>query len=100
MLMNAFSPLNGGSLATYNYASESPYDLDAGLDFTRQATGVSTFPFPVVLGWVQGVLPLSNNLEWSIMLGKVPTGPWTGMMPTDLAAIFPNQMGSLMKVSG
>jgi hypothetical protein len=100
MPYNAFSPLNGGNLTTYNYASESPFDLDAGLDYTRLATGFSPFPFPVVLGWVNGNAPQANDLEISVMKGKNPSGPWAGTPQGDLLAAFPNIMGSMMKVSG
>lgn len=100
MTFSAFSPLNGGSFATYDYPSESPFDLDAGLDYTRKATGFSSFPFPIVLGWVEGIAPLSNNLSYQLMLGRVPNGPWTGQQATPNAMVFPNIMGSLAKVSG
>lgn len=100
MTFSAFSPLNGGSFATYQYASESPFDLDAGLDYTRKATGYSEYPFPVVLGWVEGITPLSNDLQYQIMLGKTPFGPWTGPQSAPADMVFPNIMGSLAKVSG
>jgi hypothetical protein len=100
-MFNAFSPLNGGNFNTYNYASESPFDLDAGLDFTRQATGAAIYPFPVLLGYIDGFVPLQNNLEYSIMRGRVPFGPWSGGdQSAPNAMIFPNIMGSLSKVTG
>lgn len=99
-MFNAISPLNGGNLDTYSYPTESPYDLDAGLDFTRQATGFSPFPFPVVLGWIDGFIPLQNGLEYSIMLGKTPFGPWSGAQSVPDQIAFPNIMGSLAKVTG
>jgi hypothetical protein len=99
-LFSAFSPLNGGSLGTYNYASESPFDLDAGLDYTRQSRTISPWPFPVLLGYVEGVIPLHNNLEYNIMRGKTPFGPWTGQQSAPVQMVFPNIMGSLAKVSG
>lgn len=99
-MFSAYSPLNGGSLQTYNYKSESPFDFDAGLDYTRQATGFSPFPFPVVLGYVEGLAPLNNNVEFQIMLGKVPFGPWSGQQSAPLEMVFPNLMGGLAKVSG
>lgn len=100
MLFNAFSPLNGGAPSTYGYASESPFDLDAGLDFTRPATGFSPFPFPVLLGWVEGNIPQNNALELSMMRGKTPSGPWMGDNQGLPTLVFPNVMGSLMKVAG
>lgn len=97
---SAFSPLNGGAIGTYGYPTESPYDLDAGLDYTRKATGFAMYPFPVVLGWVEGLLPMSNSLEFQIMLGRVPFGPWEGEQSAPNTMVFPNIMGSMMKVSG
>jgi hypothetical protein len=99
-LFSAFSPLNGGALNTYQYATESPFDLDAGLDFTRGTKTASPFPFPVIIGYVEGIIPLHNQLELSIMHGKVPFGPWSGVQSTPNELVFPNIMGSLMKVSG
>jgi hypothetical protein len=99
-MFSAFSPLNGGNLDTYGYKRESPIDLDAGLDFTRPATGISAFPFPVLLGWVDGNVPQMNALELSIMKGKTESGPWAGLPQGALTTVFPNTMGSLMKVSG
>lgn len=100
MTFSAISPLNGGNLNTYSYPTESPFDLDAGLDYTRQATGFSPFPFPVLLGWVDGFIPLQNNLEYSLMQGKTPFGPWQGNQSVDINVAFPNIMGSLAKVTG
>lgn len=99
-LFSAFTPLAGGALNTYQYKSESPFDLDAGLDYTRESNTFSPMPFPVVLGWVEGFAPLHNNLEWSIMLGKLPYGPWQGQQSAPVQMVFPNIMGSLVKVSG
>jgi hypothetical protein len=36
----------------------------------------------------------------SLMKGKTPSGPWAGLPQGDLQTVFPNVMGSLMKVSG
>lgn len=99
-MFNAFSPLNGGNLDTYGYGSESPFDLDAGLDFTRPAIGFATFPFPVLLGYIDGFIPLQNNLEYSIMRGRNPFGPWQGVQSAPDQVVFPNLMGSLAKVTG
>lgn len=99
-MFNAFSPLNGGAIGTYGYPTESPYDLDAGLDYTRQSQAMSSFPFPVVLGYVDGFVPLANALEYSIMKGRNPFGPWSGVQSAPVEMVFPNVMGSLAKVKG
>lgn len=100
MTFSAFSPLNGGSLQTYKYESESPFDLDAGLDYTRRATGIAPMPFPVILGHVEGIAPLQNNTQFHLMLGKVPFGPWSGQQSAPAEMVFPNLMGGIAKVNG
>jgi hypothetical protein len=100
MNFDAFSPLNGGSIGTYGYASESPMDLDAGLDFTRPRNSIDMFPFPVVLGWVDGFVPLAGELQSQIAYGKTAFGPWQGANNAVAETVFPNLMGSLAKVSG
>lgn len=99
-MFNAFSPLNGGAIGTYGYPSESPFDLDAGLDFTRGTNTMSPFPFPVVLGYVDGLVPLANNLEYALMKGRNSFGPWSGTQSAANQIVFPNIMGSLAKVEG
>lgn len=103
-IFNAFSPLNGGALNTYQYKSESPFDLDSGLDYIRETNMAWKMPFPNVIGWIEGIAPLHNNLEWSIMRGKNPYGPMVGpngvVQGSPVQMVFPNVMGSLMKVGG
>ncbi|MDE2429505.1 MAG: hypothetical protein KGM99_12295, partial [Burkholderiales bacterium] len=100
MTFNAISPLNGGQLNTYYYDAEYPYDLNGALDFVRPATGVSKFPYPQTIGHVEGLLPLFNGMEYSLMLGKTPFGTWVGQLPQDIGAIFPDVSGSMRKVGG
>lgn len=98
-LFSAFSPLAGGTMDTYLYPNEYPYDLDAGLDFTRPATGAAYFPFPVTIGHIDGLVPQFNRTEFGIMFGKTPFGPAVSQY-LDPVAVFPNVMGSLAKVKG
>lgn len=102
-LFSAFSPLNGGAMNTYGYPTESPYDLDAGLDFTRKATGFADYPFPVVIGYIEGVIPTHDKLEYMLMKGKEAFGPMldNGVIQGALPQmVFPNIMGSMAKVTG
>lgn len=99
-MFNVFSPLNGGKLDTYQYPVEYPFDFDAGLDYTRPATGFSPFPFPLTLGHVDGFVPLFDTAEYQMMLGKNPYGPFIDMQSAPSDVIFPNIMGGLAKVSG
>jgi len=102
-MFSAFSPLNGGQKDTYNYPVEYPFDFDAGLDYTRPATGRAIYPFPVSIGYVQGLSPLMNSMEYSVMLGKLSTGPWVGAFPhtqQQLSTVFPDLSGGLQKVRG
>jgi hypothetical protein len=101
-MFSAFSPLNGGASGTYKYPTESPFDLDAGLDYTRMPYGRSLFPYPLTIGYIEGRIPQFNHLEFSLMLGKLPTGPWQGAFPvgSQLPFMFPDITGGLMKVKG
>lgn len=99
-MFSAFSPLNGGNLQTYQYATESPFDLDAGLDYTRLPSAFAPFPFPVVLGFAEGFAPLVDNLMLQTMRGREAFGPWSGQVAAPAAMQFPNLMGSLAKVGG
>lgn len=98
-MFNAFTPLAGGSTATYAYASESPFDFDAGLDYTRPQRTVASHPTPPVIGWIDGFLPLMDTIEYATMRGKTPSGPYMGVT-TDFTTIFPNITGSLAKTTG
>lgn len=100
-LFSAFSPLNGGTLDTYTYPNEYPYDLDAGLDYTRPATGFAMFPFPLTVGYMK-TCPLLDALEFGMSKGKLPTGPVINMltMPQIQPVAFPNIQGSMKKVKG
>lgn len=104
MTFSAFTPLAGGrDLGTYNHPNEYPYDLDAGLDYTRPATGISPFPYPLTIGYIQGLVPTFNAQEFQLMQGKGAYGPWTGMAPhtpEQLSWVFPDLMGGLKKVNG
>lgn len=101
-LFNAMSPLNGGTLDTYFYKTEYPYDLDASLDYTRPALGRAIYPYPLTTGWVSGFCPQFNSQEQALMLGKLPSGPNVNMMygQIDWAAAFPDLSGGLVKVGG
>lgn len=98
-MFNAFTPFAGGQLSTYDYASESPFDLDAGLDFTRPQRTYASKPTPPTVGWIDGFLPLLDTVEYSMMRGKVPSGPYMGVT-TDFVPIFPSITGGLAKTTG
>jgi hypothetical protein len=97
---NAICPLNGGQLNTYYRDNEYPYDLNGALDYTRPALGVSVFPYPQSIGFIDGLIPQFNQLEFSLMKGKNPYGTWVGDVPQDLSWIFPNMSGGMRKVGG
>lgn len=103
---SVFSPLNGGTQDTYYYPNEYPYDLDAGLDYTRPATGRSIFPFPVGIGSVMGICPCYDELNRTILTesnvainGTVFTNI-TGLGSDNRSIVFPDLMGGLRKVKG
>lgn len=99
-LFNVMSPLNGGGLDTYKYPVEYPFDFNAGLDYTRPATGISPMPYPLTTGYVDGFVPLFDNMEYLLMRGRNAYGPFVGQIQIPLQQIFPNQMGGLSKVKG
>ena len=100
---SAFTPLAGGTLDTYNYGVEYPYDLDASLDFVRPATGVSIFPFPVGIGHAMGVCPLYDELGRYMSSVNVVGSVLENIMDLsqrNQAIVFPDIMGGLQKVKG
>lgn len=99
-MFNAFTPLAGGSLGTYAYASESPFDLDAGLDFTRPQRTYALMPEPPMIGYIDGFLPLLDTVEYATMKGKTPSGPWMGSPQGNLDRVFPAITGGLAKTTG
>ena len=99
-LFNAISPLNGGTLGTYYRDREYPIDLNGAQDYARPQLGMPVFPFPVVIGAVQGLVPCMDALQFSLMLGRNPMGPYIGQGPRNLASVFPDITGSMAKVGG
>jgi alpha-glucuronidase len=102
MMFSAYTPLAGGRADTYQYPAEYPYDLDAGLDYTRPATGVSLFPFPQVIGYVQGLCPQYDDLSRarsSVELNATVLNI-LNMSSEQQALVFPDLTGGLRKVTG
>lgn len=99
-LFSAFSPLNGGTFDTYGYPNEFPYDLDAGLDYTRFTGTYSPMPFPQSIGYIDGLVPLLDTLRNNLAQVHAPNGPFVGAVGIPIEMIFPNNMGSLIKVTG
>lgn len=99
-MFSAFTPLAGGTQDTYDYPAEYPYDLDAGLDFTRPATGVSIFPFPATIGHVEGCSPLYDEMNRSISGQEINGQIMNILNAQNKAEIFPDIQGGLRKVLG
>jgi hypothetical protein len=96
-MFNAFSPLSGGQMAGYYRDKDYPIDLNGALDYMRPASGVSVFPFPTVIGFIEGTLPLFDAQVFSTMWGERPTGPWMGAPQGPLDLAFPNIQGGFSK---
>lgn len=96
--MDVFSPLNGGNLGGAHWGDALMFK-NIGLNYTRQAHSFSTDPYPQTIGAVQGLLHLFNAAEYALMLGRTPSGPWTGALP-NLPVVFPSINGGLAKVTG
>lgn len=99
-IMNAISPLAGGNLWTYYKDKDYPIDLNGALDYMRPQEGVSPFPFPVLVGHVQGLIPLFDAMTFSMMTGREPFGPYIGQGPRNMESVFPGSFGGLSKVGG
>lgn len=99
-LFNVFTPLAGGTSDTYGYPNEFPYDLDAGLDYTRFTGTYSPMPYPSSIGYIDGFVPLLDSLRDSLLQLRAPTGPFVGELSAPINVIFPNEMGGLAKVKG
>lgn len=99
---SAFSPLNGGDPRTYGYGVEYPYDLDASLDFTRPATGVSIFPFPQTIGHSEGLCPLYDEMWGAISATGINATVLNvlNMGNAQQSFVFPDLQGGLRKVLG
>lgn len=102
-MMNFSNPLAGGNdLGVFARGAESPFKT-RGEDFTRPQHGYTLFPFPVVLGAICGFSPQFNDLEFSMMRGRLPFGSWVGAHPATAeqqSFVFPDLMGGLQKVKG
>ncbi len=102
MSFSAFTPLAGGNSNTYFYPAEYPYSLDAGLDFTRPATGISPFPYPLSVGHVEGNCGLFDQM-WGMMSSTAINGMVLNILNANAMAqanIFPDLQGGLRKVLG
>lgn len=69
-----------------------PLDLDGSLRYTRPASGVSMHPYPPIIGYIQGLLPMQDGLVFAGAYGKNAFGPWTASAQVAAAgAIFQKQ---------
>lgn len=102
-LFNAMSPLNGGDMQTYYRDWEYPYDLNAGLDYVRlPGEAQAFFPFPETIGVINGLAPLLDSFEKSIMLGQTPGSTPVDMLNNQLISnlAFPEISGAMVKITG
>ncbi|MHB8387519.1 MAG: hypothetical protein ACYDAO_09395 [Thermoplasmataceae archaeon] len=93
---SAFSPMAGGTLDTYYRDNEYPYDLDASLDYVRVTDTFSVWPHPDTIGHVEGLVPMFDSLEYSLMKGKTPYGGLMGNN-TPVNVVFPDLSGGMIK---
>lgn len=97
-MFNVFTALAGGQLSDASFR-DAPIKTDGALNFTRQSHEFAPLPYPTVIGAIQGLQHLFNATEYALMLGRTPSGPWTGALP-NLPFVFPSISGGLAKVSG
>lgn len=99
-MFSAFTPLAGGNLSDFLHPNESPFNLDASLQFVRPVGANGPWPSPDIIGHVSGIAPLMDQMAYAINSGKMPFGPWAGSALPDLNVVFPNFQGGLSKVVG
>ncbi|HUW45818.1 MAG TPA: hypothetical protein VMW50_08480 [Dehalococcoidia bacterium] len=97
---SAMSPLNGGDFAHYYRDKEFPMDLNGALDFARPAIGIASFPFPIIIGHICGLLPTLNPQEYASMMGNTPGGMPVEFLnhPEYAFMAFPAINGGMVKV--
>lgn len=103
MTFSVFSPLNGGASDTYGYPSESPFDFDASLDFTRPKNGLAKNGYPQLIGYIDGYVPLMDSLIFAAAIADSPVGPvitQQTIQGSPMQMVWPNWMGSIKKVNG
>lgn len=97
-MFSAFSPLNGGTDRTYYQDKNYPIDLNGALDYSRVTNSPPAhFPFPVVIGAINGLVPLFTDLSLAMGYGKTPFGAWQGEAPAPLSVAFPAINGGMVK---
>lgn len=99
-MFNAFSPLNGGNFSDALSFYAYPLELGIGLDYTRQRTVDWDIPYPVVTGYVQGLVPFFDEQFVNTLLGPSANGPYYGDKIEPFTWIFPNLQGGASKVTG
>jgi hypothetical protein len=81
-------------------AWQSPFDLDAGERITRYGTFPSAdrpFPYPMMIGAVDGNAPLLDQYSLAWSYGKTPSGPSIG---TPVSVPFQASYPDWTKVTG
>lgn len=65
-------------------ANNYPLDLDGGEKFTRFRTGISPWPYPSIIGCINGFIPLQDAWVRRRMIGRAPMGPNVSTVPVNL----------------
>jgi hypothetical protein len=97
---SAMCPLNGGDLNDYYDDRAYPLDLNGAQDYTRYGGPIAPFPFPLIIGFVDGTVPQFNAMAFGEMHGKKASGPWMGAPQGSLQDVFPAFNGGMVKVTG
>ena len=97
-MFSAISVLNGGNLDNYYSDQTYPIDLNGAQDYMRTSLSPPAhFPFPVVIGAVQGLGRFFDAEVFSMGIAKTASGPWQGMPQAPLIVAFPDINGGMVK---
>lgn len=97
---NAFSPLNGGTVA--DMMTYFTYPLEHyGQDYTRYSNARWVDPYPLVIGHLEGLIGFLDQAFMNIIAqAKVTNGPLMGAQIEPDDWIFPDINTTMRKVNG
>lgn len=97
-MFSPYTPLAGGTLATYYNDKTYPMDLNGAQDYSREPLGPPAFfPYPLMIKAVQGLVPMFDQIAFDNAIGKNASGPWAGLPQGPVNVVFPDLHGGFQK---